>query len=334
MAEKSHISATLTLLQRVDQESGWSLDEVTFAEVWQAFSSAAAKVWGAEIFVFDDQAITLGKLIVGMFLLLTGIWIAKLFSRLIGTWMLSRLKLDEGIIAVIQTVLFYILLITVVLFALKLINIPLTVFTVLGGALAIGIGFGSQNLMSNFISGLILLAERPIRVGDFIQIGDLMGVISHIGARSTNIKTPQNVDIIVPNSNLLEDRVTNWALSDTKVRSSILIGVAYGSDVQLVSSLLKKAAEDHKRVLNQYIPVVLFTDFGDNSLCFELLFWVNMRRLLERRMVESDLRFKIDALFREADICIAFPQRDVHLDTLKPLEVKMVSDGYVPHQAE
>ncbi len=324
-AEKNLIGGTMLLIQRVREESDWSLDEVSLAELWQALSTTVAKIWGAEILVFDDQAITLGKLIVGIILLMTGIWIAKLFSKMIGSWMLSRLKLDEGVIAVIQTVVFYVLLISVVLFALKLINIPLTVFTVLGGALAIGIGFGSQNLMSNFISGLILLAERPIRVGDFIQIGDLMGVISHIGARSTKLKTPQNVDIIVPNSNLLEDRVTNWTLSDTKVRTSILVGVAYGSDVERVSELLKKAAEDHKRVLNQPPPVVLFTDFGDNALSFELLIWVNMRRLLERRMVESDLRFRIDQLFREANICIAFPQRDVHLDTLRPLEVKMVS---------
>ncbi|MCB1617032.1 MAG: mechanosensitive ion channel, partial [Pseudomonadales bacterium] len=296
-------------------------------EDWVAeLTALASAAWNAEVFVFDDQAITLGKMVVGILLLFTGIWIAKLFTRFIGRWMLSRLGLNEGISAAVQTVVFYILLITVVLFALKLINVPLTVFTVIGGALALGIGIGSQNLMSNFMSGLILLAERPIRVGDFVQINNLSGIVSHIGARSTNITTPENIDIIVPNSSFLEDHVTNWTLNDNKIRTSILVGVTYGSNVREVTKLLKRAADTHGKVLKQPSPIVLFKNFGNDALEFELLIWVNMKRLIERLMIESDLRYQIEHLFREAGIVIAFPQRDVHLDTMRPLELKMIQE--------
>jgi len=227
-------------------------------------------------------------------------------------------------VAAIQALIFYALLITIGLFALCLINIPLTVFTVLGGALAIGIGFGSQNLMNNFISGLIILAERPIRVGDLIQIGELHGIVQHVGPRSTRVLTPTNIDIIVPNSSFLESNVTNWTLTEDRVRTSVFVGVAYGSPTREVVKLMKKAADDHGKVLDKPYPIVLFEDFGDNALVFELIFWIRMRRMMDRRMVESDLRLRINELFKEAHITVAFPQRDVHLDTLSPLSVRMI----------
>lgn len=322
--ERARLDDTSAFLLRIKNEFSEEITNRDLKDWVSELRNLLSATWHAEVFVFDDQAITLGKLVVGIFLLFTGIWIARLFTRFIGKWMLSRLGLNEGISAAVQTVIFYILLITVVLFALKLINVPLTVFTVIGGALALGIGIGSQNLMSNFMSGLILLAERPIRVGDFVQINNLQGVVSHIGARSTNITTPENIDIIVPNSSFLDDHVTNWTLNDNKIRTSILVGVIYGSNVRDVTKLLKKAADTHGKVLKQPAPIVLFRNFGNDALEFELLIWVNMRRLIERLMIESDLRYQIEHLFREAGIVIAFPQRDVHLDTSKPLELRMM----------
>ena len=290
------------------------------AAVWRW----ARESWNAELFVVEERSITTGKLVVGIALLLAGLWIARLVARLIGRVVLRRLGLNEGAAAAAQAIIFYALLLTIALFALRLINIPLTVFTVLGGALAIGIGFGSQNLMNNFISGLIILAERPIRVGDLIQVGELHGIVQNIGARSTRVLTPNNIDIIVPNSSFLESNVTNWTLTEDRIRTKVVVGVAYGSPTREVMRLMKKAAEDHGRVLDKPPPAVLFTEFGDNALMFELTFWLRMRRMMDRRAVESDLRLQINELFKEAGICIAFPQRDVHIDGLGPIDVRVV----------
>lgn len=290
-------------------------------------------LWGTELFVVQERSITVGRMVTGIALLLVGLWLSRAASTVLGRIILPRIGLNEGATAAVQALIFYALLVTIALFALRLINIPLTVFTVLGGALAIGIGFGSQNLMNNFISGLIILAERPVRVGDLIEVGDLHGIVQHIGARSTRVLTPNNIDIIVPNSSFLESNVTNWTLTEDRVRSSVSVGVAYGLPTRDVMKLMKKAADDHGKVLEKPAPIVLFEDFGDNALLFTLVFWIRMRRMMDRRIVESDLRLRINELFKDAGITIAFPQRDIHLDTLSPLQVRIAdreSDGQIP----
>lgn len=310
---------TLAIEDAVEADRHRSLLDMAHS-IW----NAVAGVWQAELFVVQERSITVGKLTMGLVLLVAGLWIARVAARTLGRTILPRLGLDEGAAAAIEAILFYVLLVTIALFALRMINIPLTVFTVLGGGIAIGIGFGSQNLMNNFISGLILLAERPIRVGDLIEVGDLHGIVQHIGARSTRVLTPNNIDIIVPNSSFLESNVTNWTLTEDRVRTSVRVGVAYGSPTREVIKLMRKDAEDHGKVLDKPAPIVLFEEFGDNALIFELIFWIRMRRMLDRRMIESDLRLRINELFKDAHITVAFPQRDVHLDTLTPLAVKVL----------
>jgi small-conductance mechanosensitive channel len=237
----------------------------------------------------------------------------------------NRLGMHESGAAALKSLTFYVFVIVFGLAALRFINIPITVFTFLGGAIAIGIGFGSQNILNNFISGLILLAERPIKVGDLIEIDELYGNVEHIGARSTRIRTGMNLEIIVPNSRFLENNVVNLTLADDRLRTCVKVGVEYGSPTRDVTTLLKRAAEEHGRVLNKPEPFVWFVDFGDNSLNFELHFWVIVRNLTDRMRVESDVRYRIDNLFRDAGIVIAFPQRDVHIDTSRPLQIEMVS---------
>ncbi len=203
-------------------------------------------------------------------------------------------------------------------------SVPVSVFTFMGGAVAIGIGFGSQKILNNFISGVILLVEQPIRVGDLIEVGTLMGTVLTIGTRSTRIRTGTNSQIIVPNSSFLESNVVNWSLANSTVRCCIRVGVAYGSPCREAARWLKRAADEHGQVLDKPEPYVWFADFADNALNFELYFWIDIHNLGDRRRVESDLRFIIDQYFREAGITIAFPQRDVHLDITKPLEVSLL----------
>jgi len=231
--------------------------------------------------------------------------------------------MSQGAISATQNIVFYLLLICCVFIALEIINLPLTVFAFMGGAIAIGIGFGSQNVLNNFISGLILLAESPVRVGDLVDIQGLQGTIEHIGARSTRVKTGANIEIIVPNSSLLENNVTNWTLSDTRIRTSVSVGVAYGSPVDEVVSLLKRTVLEHTQVLQTPEPIILFKEFGDNALNFEAHFWIHMRRLMDRERVNSDIRIAAERAFDVAGITIAFPQRDIHLDTVRPIEVNL-----------
>jgi small-conductance mechanosensitive channel len=198
----------------------------------------------------------------------------------------------------------------------------MTVFSFLGGALAIGAGFGSQNIVNNFISGLILLAERPIRVGDVIQLDAWTGTVTQIGARSTKIQTGMNHEIIVPNSKLLETSVVNWTLSDDTVGCLVSVGAAYGSPTREVERLLSLAAAEHPNVLKEPAPQVMFKDFAADSLVFELRFWVNLRAT-NKGEIESDLRFRIEELLSDRGIVIAYPQRDVHLNVLRPVEVRL-----------
>ncbi len=205
----------------------------------------------------------------------------------------------------------------VFLFVLRMVNIPLAAFAFLGGAVAIGLGFGAQNLINNFISGFTIM-------GDLIEVEGILGQVEDIGARSTRDRTGENIHILVPNSSFLERNITNWTLSDKKIRTRVTVGVVYGSPVEEVKKLLLEATQASTKVMRHPEPFVLFADFGDNALIFEIYFWISIHQIIERRMIESDLRFRIDKLFREAGRVIAFPQRDVHLNTQRPLELRLI----------
>jgi small-conductance mechanosensitive channel len=297
-----------------------------FAEIW----AAAVEIWNYPLVTVAEGPITVGKIVSGLLLLFIGYVLSRMIARLFGTRFLPRMKVTPSAAAALQSVLFYLLVVIFGIIALRVVNIPLTAFTLLGGALALGVGFGSQNIINNFISGLILLVERPIKVGDLIQLDDLYGNVEHIGARSTRIRTGSHLEIIVPNSSFLENNVVNLTLSDDRIRTVVKVGVIYGSPTREAARLMAKAATDHGQVLAKPEPIVLFTDFADNSLNFEIHFWIKMRTMMERLRIESDVRYMIDQAFREAGLVIAFPQRDVHLDTAAPLEVRLLSDPGEP----
>ncbi len=289
---------------------------------WQMFLD----VWNFQIFSVENDPITLGKIIAGLTLFVIGLYLCRKLTNHIERRFISRLQIDQSMQANLRSVTFYVLVIFLTLFVLRLVNVPLTAFTVIGGALAIGVGFGSQNIVNNFISGLILMAERPIRTGDFIDLEGQQGTVVQIGARSTKLKSNSNQTIVVPNSVLLEKTLINWTLSEATVRGKVTIGVSYGSDVQKVKQLLLQAARDNKEILSSPAPFVWFQDFGDNALVFDLCYFFNLSAELGPATVASDLRFRIEELFRESQIEIPFPQRDLHLHSKKPLQVQ-ITDG-------
>lgn len=211
--------------------------------------------------------------------------------------------------------MFYVLAVALLAFTtLDLLNVPLTAFAFVSGAIAIGVGFGAQNIINNFISGWILMWERPIRIGDFLEVADARGTVEAINTRSTRIRRVDGVHLLIPNSQLLENTVVNWTLVDQRTRGAVRVGVAYGSPVRRVAELIELAAREHEAVLTDPPPLVVFEDFGDNALIFDVLFWVLAGADRDLRVVRSDLRFRIEELLGAEQIVIAFPQRDVHID--------------------
>jgi len=284
---------------------------------------------GTELFVIDEHSVKVRQLMMALIVLVVGILLLKQGVRVFRKRVLPRTTLKPNEAVALTKILYYFGVLIVLLFSMRMINLPITAFAFVGGALAIGVGFGAQNLINNFISGFIIMAERPIRLGDLIEIEGNFARVEDIGPRCTRIRTGDNIHILVPNSSFLEKNIVNWTLSDQKVRAHVTVGVAYGSPVREVEHLLVQAAKENEKVLPDPLPFVLFRDFGENALIFFLYFWVSMETTVERLLLESNIRFRIDELFREAGIVIAFPQRDVHLDTSKPLQLRVVGPGDV-----
>ena len=266
-----------------------------------------------EFIIIYDQPITLGDLLLTLLFLFIGILLTKWTVKFI-TKRLTNKKTDPNIIHLLQRVLYIIAISIIVITTLDLINIPLTAFAFLSGAIAIGLGFGAQNIINNFISGWILMWERPIRIGDFLEVEDAKGIVEEINTRSTRIRRVDGVHLLIPNSKLLENTVVNWTLVDRLVRTSVKVGVAYGSQAKKVAELIMQATVEEKEVLKEPKPLVTFEDFGDNSLVFEVTYWIHSNVEGGLRVTRSNIRFRIDELFDEHNIVIAFPQRDVHLD--------------------
>lgn len=290
-------------------------------KIWEVITT----LWHFELFQSGDSTIYLNQLIIALFVVLIGFVVSKWMSRSIGRRLSKSGKLNENTTHALQRIFHLVFIVIIVLVALPIAGIPITIFTVLGGAVAIGVGFGMQNLFNNLISGLILMIEKPIRIGDIVFIGGDEGRVEDIGNRCTRVRRGNGVDVLIPNSHFLEQEVVNWTLSDNDIRGEVLVGVAYGSDTKKTHDLMIKAAVDNEKVHESPAPFVLFEDFGDNALGFRLYFWANVRSPLDVDRINSEIRFCIDDLFKEAEICIAFPQRDVHLDTLSPLEVNITN---------
>lgn len=244
--------------------------------------------------------------------------VAVLFylSGKLRTWIveqfLTRTKMELGARQATGSIIRYTIIAFGFIIILQTAGIDLTALNVLAGAVGIGVGFGLQNIVNNFVSGIIILFERPIKVGDRIVVGNVEGDVVHIGGRSTTVVTNDNITIIVPNSKFITEDVVNWSHNDRKVRFKIPVSVAYGSDVQVVERLLMAAAAENPDVLETPAPGVRFMEFGDNGLNFELRVWSTT--LIHRRgLLTSTLNYAIYKTFTENGVEIPFPQRDVRI---------------------
>ena len=328
------LQSNIELNQRLIATINGQLDEFNFSE-WLASAMAAVQsVWQYEVFAVDTQGVTVGKIFIVLVLLTAGVIFAGSFKGWLHRQLLQRLKLSVSAAAITEKLIYYTTLLVVIVIAMRSVNIPMTTFAFMGGAVAIGAGFGAQKLINNFISGFILMVEQPIRVGDLVQMETNLGMIEDIGVRSTRVLTFDNAHLLVPNSYFLENNITNWTHNDNMVRGKVEVGVVYGSSPKQVKKLLLEAADAHGEVLKSPLPYVMFDDFGDNSLVFTLYLWIMVARVIDKRRIESDIRFMVEKLFREAGLVIAYPQRDVHLDTSRPLQITITKDETGPVRNE
>jgi len=265
------------------------------------------------VIVFGEITIDVARILTVLAFILAGLLFVSWSSSLLRRY-LARREVNPNAIQLVARAYLILALIVLGMITLDLLGVPLAAFAFVSGAVAIGFGFGAQNIINNFISGWILMWERPIKIGDFLELGEVRGTVEAINTRSTRIRRVDGVHLLIPNSQLLENTVTNWTLVDDLVRTSVRVGVAYGADVQLTERLITQAAREHADVLDDPPCAVIFDDFGDSALVFELNVWVHATAERGLRLIRSDLRFRIDELFREHAVVIAFPQRDVHLD--------------------
>ncbi len=273
-----------------------------------------------ELFTVGNSGVTLWKLlylVLVLFVLFYG-------SAKVKNWIVNRLmarsSTDIGVRQSVGSVTRYTVLTIGIIIIVQTAGIDLSALTILAGALGVGIGFGLQGITNNIVSGIIILLERPIKVGDRVQVGEITGDVIKISLRATVIVTNDNISIIVPNADFVSSNVINWSHVDRNVRVHIPVGVSYSSDPDLVKRVLLEVANEHEGVLKEPMPDVVFLEFGDSSLNFELRVWTQAY-ITRPFVLRSDLNFVIKRKFKENGIEIPFPQRDLHIrDGMPPLK--------------
>jgi small-conductance mechanosensitive channel len=286
-------------------------------EAWLRAESAVAVMnmvfsWGVSL---GGLRIDIGLVVIIVVCLYSAIIISYIVQAVLSETTLKDDSIEHGVRVSIFKIIHYAFVFIGLMLALMVLGVNWQSITIIGGALGVGIGFGLQEIVRNFISGLILLFERPIKVGDYVTIEGQWGEIKRLGLRSTVVQVFDRSEIVVPNHDLIDQKVTNWTLSDRLMRIIIEVGVAYGSDVEMVMTVLKECAMASSKVTRMPEPQAVFMKFGESSLDFELRVWIT--NIDEYVFVTSFLHQEIDKRFRKAGITIAFPQRDLHIRSME-----------------
>lgn len=254
---------------------------------------------------------TIGDILLVLLTVLAGLYLVRRIELLLLS-RLAALQRDKDMVLLVRRVYLVVAYVLLALVILSVLGIPLAAFAFISSAVAVGVGFGAQNIINNFISGWILMWERPIRIGDSIEVGAVKGTVETIHTRSTLLRRADGVHILVPNSHVLENTLVNSTLIDKLSRGQVRVGVAYGSPIKKVEELIYKAATEHAEIIKMPAPLVVFEDFGENSLIFDLYFWINGDADL--RVIRSDLRYRIAELFDANEILIASPRQEVYME--------------------
>jgi small-conductance mechanosensitive channel len=295
------------------------------------------RIWNYEVASVDDsyetadgrklsvsRSVTLGKTVGAVLIVIVGYLLSSYIVRRIERFVVARRGVEPKAAALVRSWVLFLLTAILVVFALLNASIPLTAFAFLGGALAIAAGFGLQTLLKNFVAGLMLLLERPMRLGDLVDVDGVRGRVTAIGIRASTILNADGIETMIPNSAFVEGKLTNWTYSSPEGRSTIRVGVAYGSPLRKVGEVLEDVVARHGLVRKQPAPQVYLDEYGDSAISFAVAYWVDMTPDNDPRRIRSDLLHMIDRAFTEAGISIPFPQRDIRVASTAPLRVEVV----------
>lgn len=280
----------------------------TVTELFEMLTSSFSK----SLFSLGESDFSLATIIYIFcaFILLS--YLSKRVRKLIVNKVLNRTHIEQGAKASIGTVIRFLILMIGTIVIIQSAGIDLSALSLIAGALGVGIGFGLQNITDNFISGIIILFEKPIKVGDRIEVGNVQGDVMNISFRATEVRTNDNIIVIVPNSEFISSRVINWSHNDRNIRFRIPVGVSYKEDPEKVKKILMEVAETNPHVLSNPAPDVFFDEYGDNSINFMLGVWTTTHTD-KPPVLKSELYFEIFRRFREEGVEIPFPQRDIHI---------------------
>ncbi|MCK4990769.1 MAG: mechanosensitive ion channel, partial [Bacteroidales bacterium] len=298
--------------------------------LWIFFFSTALQIFRIKDAVFDwgrrvltdgmkigAVDITLLNILIFVFVIWLSIVVTRIVRHILEKDVFTRVHTAKGIPSTVILLVRIAMISGGFFLAAAAAGMKLTNLSIVLGAFSVGIGFGLQNIFNNMVSGLILAFERPIKVGDVVQVGELIGIVRTIGLRSSTVKSFDGAEVIVPNGNLISNEMINWTLSDSNRRMDIRVGVAYGTDPEIVIGIIQEIAAENSKVRKQPAPTGYFLGFGDSSLDFRLLAWTDIDH---RLTVESELNVAVNTKLKEAGIEIPFPQRDLHIrsDATKP----------------
>tara|TARA_B100001029_G_scaffold69876_1_gene56849 strand:- start:374 stop:1243 length:870 start_codon:yes stop_codon:yes gene_type:complete len=279
-------------------------------QILEIISEFIVKVWTTEI--FGPDSVTIGGIFNLAILFVLVLIVEKFIQRMIILRFLSKTRLQPSLQYGISRILGYLLIAIGFYVAFQIAGFNLSSLAIVAASLGVGVGFGLQNIINNFVSGIIILAERPISIGDRIEVAGVAGQVTKIHLRSTTVLTNDNITMIVPNADFISNTITNWSHGDPKVRIRVPIGVSYETDVKALEILLLEAALEHPKALSDPEPMVIFTEFGDSSINFELAVWTQEMTATPIHFT-SQMNFIIEKKLRENKIEIPFPQRDLHI---------------------
>ena len=324
---RRHGGEVNTWLRRVIHSAAfvaWGYFTLSAFGVEDWFWERASGLLGAEA-QFGSVGISLGDVLAFVLTLVGALLLSRLLRTVLADDVVPRLPASRGVGYALTTTVHYAVLLIGFLLAISAAGVDLNKVSLLAGAFGVGIGFGLQNVVNNFVSGLILLYERPVQLGDMVEVGGIRGEVRRIGIRSSTLRMPQGAEVIVPNSSLISDRVVNWTFADRRQRMEIKVGVAYGTDPERVLALLEQVARGHPNVLSDPAPQVVFTGFGESALDFQLHAWTALADKVA--MTQSQLGVEVARALGEAGIEIPFPQRDLRLRSAEPDAARALHDA-------
>jgi small-conductance mechanosensitive channel len=311
--------------ESVDSNKTESVSAESASESGGSVLEVINKVLNYPLIKMGKGNLTLQSLLILGLLFIAVIIAEKIVRERVIMRVFDKTDFPEALEYGIARILGYIFLVIGFYMAFQIVGIDLSSLTIIAGGISVGVGFGLQNIINNFVSGIIIFAEQPIAIGDRVEVSGIAGRVEKISLRSTMVVTSDNITMIVPNADFISQTVTNWSYSDPKVRIRIPIGVSYGSDPQKVKKLLLEVAEEDSRTLKDPGPSVIFRAFGASSLDFELAAWTKEMSTRPTSYI-SGINFAIDKKFREHDIEIPFPQQDLHIRS-GGVEIKKATDS-------